>query len=105
MIVADLSKTATELAVASPSTLAAAAGLATLSVALVVCFWRLVVGPSLPDRVVALDLIAVLLVGLLVLHSVAESEPNSLRVALVLALINFLATVGFAVYVGRRVRR
>lgn len=82
--------------------LAAGAGLVAISIAIAVCFVRVVIGPTLPDRVVALDLIATLLVGLLLVHSVASGESEAVRVALVLALVNFLATVAFAVYVQRK---
>lgn len=86
----------------SPAQLAAEAGLIALSIAIVLCFVRVVIGPTLPDRVIALDLIATMLVGLLLLHSIASREPGVIRVALVLALVNFLATVAFAAYVLRR---
>lgn len=81
---------------------AANAGLIALSVAIACCFVRVVIGPTLPDRVVALDLVATLLVGLLLLYSVASEEFEAVRVALVLALVNFLATVAFAVYIQRK---
>lgn len=85
-----------------PVTLSATIGLAVLSVGAALCFARLVIGPSLADRAIALDMIAILLVGMLTLHGVAESREESLRVATVLALINFLGTVAFAVYITRR---
>lgn len=79
----------------------AAIGLVFLSAALILCFVRLWIGPSLPDRVVALDSVATLLVGLLVLNGIANRDMESLRVATVLALINFVGTIGFAYYLGR----
>jgi len=85
-----------------PAEAAAVLALAVLSVAIALCVIRLVRGPSLPDRVVALDVIAVLLVGLLVTLSVADAQSPSLRIATVLALINFVGTVGFAMYIRRR---
>lgn len=90
------------LAITFSVTTAATAGLTVLSLALGLCFMRLVRGPSLADRVVALDLMAILLVGLLVLHGIAVSQPESLRIATVLALINFLGTIGFAIYLQRK---
>lgn len=89
----------------SPVEAAAAIALAVLSVAVCLCLIRLMRGPSLPDRVVALDMIATLLVGLLVTFGIAEPQPESFRVAIVLALINFVGTVGFANYVRRRAAR
>ena len=71
----------------------------------VLAFLRLAVGPSLPDRVVALDMMTVLIVAFCGLYSVFTSEPAFLDVAIVLALIGFLATVAFARYAERRQAR
>jgi multicomponent Na+:H+ antiporter subunit F len=72
-----------------------------LSVALILAFIRLVRGPSLPDRVVALDLIAILSVGIIADYDIATNDTVFLDVAVVLALIAFLGTVAFARYVER----
>lgn len=73
-----------------------------LMLAIVVAFIRLVRGPSLPDRVVALDLITVLAVAFSALFAIAAKEPAFLDVAIALALIAFLATVAFARFAERR---
>ena len=73
-----------------------------LAAAVFLALVRLVRGPSLPDRVVALDVIATLIVGIIGVYSVAESEPMLLRVAMVLALINFVGTVAFSYYLQRK---
>lgn len=93
------------VAVGSPSALAATAALWVLSIAVCICFVRLVIGPTLPDRVVALDMIATLLVGMFVLSGIAELRPESLRIAMALALLNFVGTVAFAGYVSREAVR
>jgi multicomponent Na+:H+ antiporter subunit F len=90
---------------AGPSVIAAQAGMVVLSVGLAVCFARLWIGPSLPDRLVALDMIATLLVGLFALLAIIDIQPAAMRVATLLALINFLGTVAFAVYIDRQVNR
>lgn len=87
---------------ATPVAASASAALALLSVAVGLCFARLAIGPTLPDRVVALDMIGTLLVGMFVLSGIVDVHPEAVRVATVLALINFLATVAFATYVRRR---
>jgi multicomponent Na+:H+ antiporter subunit F len=51
--------------------------------------------------VVALDLIALLVVGITATSAIATREPVLLDAAIVLALIAFLATVAFALYVGK----
>lgn len=85
-----------------PLIVASRAGLAVLSLAILLCFIRLTIGPTLADRALALDMVAVLLVGMLVLHGIADAQPESLRVAIVLALLNFLGTIAFAIYMRRK---
>ena len=80
----------------------AQAGLGVMSLGVLLCFLRFVIGPSTPDRVIALDAIATLLIGSLVLHGIAESQVSSLRVATVLALTNFLGTIAFAIHIRRK---
>jgi multicomponent Na+:H+ antiporter subunit F len=82
--------------------IAANVGLIALSFGLVFSFLRLAIGPTLADRVVALDQIAILLVGLLVLYGTGVAHEEPLRVAMVLALISFMGTVGFANYLQRK---
>ncbi|AAR35714.1 cation:proton antiporter [Geobacter sulfurreducens] len=69
---------------------------------IVLAFVRLVRGPSLPDRVVALDLMATLIIALSAAYAVATGQHAYLDAAIVLALITFLGTVAFAYYLHRR---
>jgi len=66
-------------------------------------FARLVRGPSLPDRVVALDVMATMAVGALALVSIQTGESVLLDVALAIALITFLGTVALAMSLERGV--
>jgi len=76
-----------------------AIALAMLSVAMLLAFVRLARGPSLPDRVIALDLISILAAAIAATYAVAAGQPVFLDVAIVLALISFLGTVAFARFV------
>jgi multicomponent Na+:H+ antiporter subunit F len=75
-----------------------------VGLSLFLAFVRLVRGPTLPDRVVALDLMGVLTVGIIVAYAVATDQPVLLDPATVLALVGFLGTVAFARYLERRSR-
>jgi multicomponent Na+:H+ antiporter subunit F len=75
---------------------------AMLCVSLFLAFVRLVRGPSLSDRVVALDLTAVLVVGFIAMYALSSNQPVFLDAAIVLALVAFLSTVAFARYLERR---
>ncbi|HUP48786.1 MAG TPA: monovalent cation/H+ antiporter complex subunit F [Thermoanaerobaculia bacterium] len=76
-----------------------------LCIALVLAFLRMARGPSVADRVVALDLMAILSVGVILLYVVATSLPVFLDAAIVLALVGFAGTIAFAKYLERSVRR
>ena len=82
--------------------LACTLSLGMLSLALFLALARLLRGPSLADRVVALDLLALLAVGVIVAYDILTRQPILLRSAIVLALLAFLGTVGFAYYIGER---
>jgi multicomponent Na+:H+ antiporter subunit F len=75
--------------------------LATLGVALLIAVVRLVKGPTLPDRIVAMDLIGVLVVGLIVVLAASTGVEATLDAALVIALIGFVGTIAYATYVER----
>jgi multicomponent Na+:H+ antiporter subunit F len=73
-----------------------------LAVALALAFARLARGPSLPDRVVALDLLSTVGVGLIAAYVVFTGQAAYLDVALVVTLIAFLGTVALANYLEWR---
>ena len=72
-----------------------------LTVAALLAFVRVVRGPTLPDRVVAIDLVGVLIVGVIVVGAAATGEQAFLDVAIVVALISFVGTVAYARYVEK----
>jgi multicomponent Na+:H+ antiporter subunit F len=71
------------------------------SVALLLAVVRLVRGPTLADRVVALDLVTMIIVVLLTLFAIAVDDSAYLDAAIALGLVAFLATVAFARYLER----
>lgn len=72
-----------------------------LAAGLLVTFARLALGPTLPDRVVAMDLIGVLAVGIIVVSAALTAQQALLDAAIVIALIGFVATIAYARYVER----
>ena len=76
-----------------------------IMLAVVLAFLRLARGPSLADRVVALDLITVLAVAFCALFAIASGKAAFLDVAIALALVAFLATVALARFAERRQAR
>lgn len=81
---------------------AAMASLGVLALAILIAIIRLVRGPSLPDRVVAVDLVGMLAAGMIGALAIYAGNGVFIDVAIVLALISFLATVAIARYIERR---
>lgn len=75
--------------------------LAVMSLGIVLAFVRLLLGPNIPDRLVALDLLTTVGVGIAALYCIAFDEPVYLDVAIVLALVAFLGTVTFSRYIEK----
>ncbi len=73
-----------------------------LVVSIFVALIRLILGPSLPDRVVALDLISTLVIGIVAVDIVLSGQVVLLSVVMVLALVSFLGTIAFAHYLERK---
>ena len=63
---------------------------------MVLAFIRLIKGPDAADRIVALDLISLLIVGLLAVLAIYADETSFLDVSIAYALVAFLGTVALA---------
>lgn len=77
------------------------AGMSLLTASIFMAFVRLFKGPTLPDRVVALDIMSITALGIIALYAIDSGETIFLDVALIVALVSFLGTVAFAYYVER----
>ena len=73
-----------------------------LGLALILALVRLIRGPQMPDRVVSLDLMVTLGMGIIAVYAIVTDQPVFLDVTTVLALISFLGTTAFAYYLQRR---
>ncbi|MFC6717337.1 monovalent cation/H+ antiporter complex subunit F [Natrialbaceae archaeon GCM10025810] len=75
------------------------AALALVAFLCVLCSYRVVRGPTVPDRVVALDAISTNVVAIATLFALLTRRGLFVTVSLVLAIIGFVATVAVAKYV------
>lgn len=75
---------------------------AVFGVGVLASVWRIIVGPTLSDRVIALDLLGFLVLGILCVFAIVTNTPPLLAVALVAGLILFLGTAAFAIFLQRR---
>lgn len=61
--------------------------------------YRLLIGPSLPDRIMALDLLLTSLMGVVLIDAVYRDDTSYLVLPVVLAIVGFTATVAAARFV------
>jgi multicomponent Na+:H+ antiporter subunit F len=80
---------------------AAQIAMVVLLVSMILVLWRLVKGPTAADRVVAMDLLSVLVVTFLVALSIHTRETSYLDVAIAYACIAFLGTIALARFIER----
>jgi len=57
---------------------------------------RVILGPSAADRIVAVDILGVLIIGVLALFGLHFKESFFMDIGLIWALLSFIATLGFA---------
>ncbi|MBM7707724.1 Na(+)/H(+) antiporter subunit F1 [Chryseomicrobium aureum] len=74
-----------------------------ISVSLIGFLYRLMKGPSTPDRVIALDSMGVGLIALVGLFSILFDSPFFLEVILLLAIIAYIGTIAFSKFTEKGV--
>jgi len=76
-------------------------GFAAISASLLLCLYRLVRGPDLPDRIMALDTLYINAIGLLVLVGIALYDTVYFEAALLIAMMGFVGTVAWCKHIIR----
>ena len=76
-----------------------AAGLVAL--ALLLSLYRLVVGPSVPDRILALDTMYLNTIALLIVFGLIQGSPLYFEAALLIAVMGFVGTIALSKYLLR----
>lgn len=72
-----------------------------VAISIALCFYRVVVGPTIPDRVVGLDTIAVNIMAVIALYSIKMNTKLYLDAALVIAILGFMSTVAIAKFLRK----
>lgn len=78
------------------------ASMGLLLFALLGTFVRLVKGPEVNDRVLALDLIASIVMGFILVYSVMMNNAIYLDIPLLIALVSFIGTVAISTYLRQK---
>ena len=72
-----------------------------VGLAMLLCIWRLLLGPTLPDRVLALDTLYINVVAFVVLLGIRQGTALYFEAALLIALLGFVGTVALGRYLQR----
>ena len=73
-----------------------------VGVAMLLSLWRLLRGPSIPDRILALDTLSINAIALLILDGMYLKSEIYFEAALIIAMLGFVSTVVLSKYVLRR---
>ena len=73
-----------------------------LCVSLILTVGRVILGPTLPDRVLALDMLVAVAIGFIAVIGIKTGYTLFIDIAIALGLVGFLATVAFARFILER---
>ena len=66
------------------------------------CFYRVIKGPTVADRVVAIEIIGVIVVGICVILSISTGKAFLIDIGIAWIILSFIGTLTMAKYLGRR---
>lgn len=72
-----------------------------LCIALFLNLWRLLKGPKLPDRILALDTMYINAIALILLYGISIESPLYFEAALLIAMLGFVSTAALCKYLLR----
>jgi multicomponent Na+:H+ antiporter subunit F len=78
---------------------AANLSLVVLCISFFVTVYRVIAGPTLPDRVLALDMLVAVAIGFIAVFAIRTGISLYVDIAIALGLVGFLSTVAFARYI------
>jgi len=71
-------------------------------VLVILCLYRVIKGPSVADRVVAIDIIGIIVVGICVIISIRTEKAFIIDIGIAWIILSFIGTLTMAKYLGRR---
>lgn len=76
-----------------------------LAISLLLVLFRFFMGPTISDKIIAVDLMVTIGIGIIAVYSILTVQPTFLDIGLILGLIGFLATVAYSSYLIKRKRK
>lgn len=75
-----------------------------LLLSMMISLYRLIIGPTVYDRIVALDLISSIVMGFILLYSIVVNRALYFDVVIIISLISFIGTVSISTYLKTKKR-
>ncbi|MGO3299761.1 MAG: K+/H+ antiporter subunit F [Pseudoalteromonas sp.] len=72
-----------------------------IGLSLLLNLWRLIIGPSVPDRILALDTMYINSIALIILYGMSMGTELYFEAALLIAMLGFVSTVALCKYLLR----
>jgi len=66
------------------------------------CLYRVAIGPTPSDRIVAIDILGIIVVGFCAIYSVINKHDLYMNIALSWALLSFIGTIALSKYLEGR---
>ena len=73
-----------------------------LLMALIISFIRLIKGPSVNDRIAAMDVIASIVMAFIIVYSIFTNNAKYFDIPVVISLISFIGTVAVSTYIKQK---
>lgn len=69
---------------------------------MVLCFYRVIMGPTVADRVVAIDILGIIVVGICIVLSISTGKSFLIDIGIAWIILSFIGTLTMAKYLERR---
>ena len=73
-----------------------------IGIAAILAIYRLLVGPTILDRIIGFDMAAICIVGMIILLSILWKSPVYIEIMIIFSLLGFVGTVTFVSYFTSR---
>lgn len=70
-------------------------------IGVLICLWRVIFAPSIPDRVLALDTMVVNTIALIVIYGISIGTGLYFEAAMLFAMTGFVSSVAYAKFILR----
>lgn len=70
------------------------------SISTLMVLYRIAIGPSMADRVIAMDILLTIAICFVLLFAVTTKQAAYLDVAIIIAIIGFLGTIAFSYFIN-----